>query len=91
MKIIKNAFNEELGNEFKCVAFDLDPNLVLQGYRNGVSIFYGDGTSREVLEIAGIDPLNLKAFIITYDDSEECLKAVEKLRFSFPLTPIIVR
>jgi voltage-gated potassium channel Kch len=71
------------------VAFDLDPNVVIKGYRDGLRVLYGDGCQPLVLLTAGIQ--SPKAFIITYPEQETRIKAVEKLRQAFPDTPIISR
>ena len=73
----------------KYVAFDLDPKLVMNGYRNGKKVLYGDGSQQMVLSTAGID--TPKAFVVTYADDELTFKAVERLRQSYPTTPIYSR
>lgn len=73
----------------KVVAFDLDPNTVVKGYREGKLVLYGDGSQPGVLSTAGIS--TPRAFAVTYSDPELCFKAVERLRESFPTVPIFVR
>jgi Kef-type K+ transport system membrane component KefB len=76
-------------NVMRYVAFDLDPRVVIDSYRDGKRVLYGDGTVPQVLETAGItDP---KLFIITYDNNEAVLHSVERLRQSFPNVPIYAR
>lgn len=73
----------------KYVAFDLDPDTVIKGYREGKQIFYGDGSQPGVLSTAGIN--SPRAFAVTYSDQQMSLIAVERLRESFPSIPIFVR
>lgn len=80
---------EKLGKKINYMAFDLDPSLVVNGYKNGYRTLYGDGSQPLVLETAGVK--SPKAFIVTYSDSESSFKAVERLRQAFPNTPIIAR
>jgi len=80
---------ERMGSSINYMAFDLDPTLVINGYKNGYRILYGDGSQPLVLETAGIS--SPKAFVVTYGDSEASFKAVERLRQAFPFIPIIAR
>jgi len=80
---------EQMGSSINYMAFDLDPTLVINGYKNGYRILYGDGSQPLVLETAGIS--SPKAFVVTYGDSEASFKAVERLRQAFPFIPIIAR
>lgn len=92
MKIMKTIIANLDGSEkFRCMAFSLDPTLVVNGYKNGYDILYGDGSEPNVLTTAGIDVSKTKAFVVTYTDSASCLNAVQKLRCAYPNTPIISR
>lgn len=71
------------------MAFDLDPNIVMKGYREGKQVLYGDGTQPAVLNTAGI--ITPRAFVVTYSDREENFKATERLRQNYPSVPIYVR
>ncbi|KAJ1408998.1 Sodium/hydrogen exchanger family-domain-containing protein [Ochromonadaceae sp. CCMP2298] len=71
------------------LAFDLDPTLVMQGYKNGYRILYGDGSQPMVLATAGVT--SPKAFVVTYGEPENAFKAVERLRQAFPSVPIVAR
>lgn len=71
------------------VAFDLDPNVVIKGYRRGHKVLYGDGCQPLVLLTAGVQ--RPRAFVVTYPEQVERVKAVEALRQAFPSTPIISR
>lgn len=73
----------------KYCAFDLDPSLVMNGFKAGKKVLYGDGSQPMVLSTAGIE--NPKAFVVTYSDKEMCFKTVERLREAFPNTPILSR
>jgi Kef-type K+ transport system membrane component KefB/voltage-gated potassium channel Kch len=76
-------------SRLKYLAFDLDPTLVMQGYKNGYRILYGDGSQPQVLATAGVSAP--KAFVVTYAEPEEAFKAVERLRSAFPTVPIVAR
>lgn len=77
------------GRETKYVAFDLDPDIVMRGFKSGKRVLYGDGSQPKVLTTAGIeDP---QAFVVTYSDSEMASKAVERLRLAYPSVPILCR
>jgi voltage-gated potassium channel Kch len=75
----------------RCIAFSLDPNLVVNGYRKGFDILYGDGSQPTVLASAGIDATKAKAFVVTHTDTDLCLKTVKKLRLAYPDIPLICR
>lgn len=77
------------GRETKYVAFDLDPDVVMRGFKSGKRVLYGDGSQPKVLTTVGIeDP---RAFVVTYSDSELASKAVERLRLAYPSVPILSR
>jgi hypothetical protein len=89
-----NTIDESGGSFIKSqklqyVAFDLDPNVVIKGYRQGKRVLYGDGCQPLVLLTAGVQ--SPRAFVVTYIEQNERVKAVEKLRQAFPYTPIISR
>eukprot|EP01038_Epipyxis_sp_PR26KG_P011716 gene11716-15683_t len=86
-ELIKERLQPSNGKQY--IAFDLDPALVISGYRSGVNILYGEGSQPLVLSTAGIE--NPKAFIVTYDDDEMNIKAVERLHESYPGVPIFAR
>ena len=71
--------------ETKYVAFDLDPDIVIKGFKSGKRVLYGDGSQPKVLTTAGIeDP---QAFVVTDSESEQASKAVERLRLAYPSIP----
>ena len=78
-----------IGKKVDYLAFDLGPEEVIEGYKNGFKVMYGDGSQKSVLITAGIE--NPKAFVVTYDDLETSTKAVERLHQSFPNVPIYAR
>ena len=88
-EVVSKLSDGRLGRNIKTVAFDLDPGVVVNGYRDGKQVLYGDGSQPAVLTTSGITAP--RAFVITYADPETCFKAVERLRESYPGTPIFVR
>jgi len=82
-------FNDSSSESLNYLAFDLGPEDVIAGYKNGFKVMYGDGTQQSVLNTAGIE--NVKAFVVTYGDPELSIKAVEKLHETFPTVPIYAR
>lgn len=77
------------GNNIAYRAFDLGPEEVTKGFKKGYSVMYGDGSIPSVLATAGIQ--KIKAFVVTYADIENSLKAVERLHQTFPTIPIFAR
>eukprot|EP01036_Dinobryon_divergens_P023585 gene23585-31945_t len=73
----------------KYIAFDLDPTLVVKGFKDNKRILYGDGSQPMVLATAGVSSPSM--FVVTYGDSEQSVKAVERLRQAFPEVPILAR
>ena len=71
------------------VAFDLDPEYVVSGFKRGFNILYGDGSNPAVLETAGVH--NPRAFVLTGTDYDETFKSIERLRSRWPDVPIIAR
>lgn len=78
-------------SKYRCIAFSLDPNLVVNGYKKGFDVLYGDGSQPTVLTSAGIDSTKVKAFIVTHTDTDLCLRTVKKLRLAYPDTPLVCR
>ena len=75
----------------KCIIFDLNPNLVIKGYKLGYSIFYGDPTQSLVLATAGIDRNNVKLFVLTDNNLDNLYKQIERLNYNYYNIPIITR
>ena len=86
---VMSSINTRSDRDVKYVAFDLDPNLVVKGFKEGKRVLFGDGSQPPVLSTAGIE--NPRAFVVTYTDPELCFKSVERLREAFPSTPILTR
>jgi voltage-gated potassium channel Kch len=85
----KASSRPKKSRELKYVAFDLDPQIVVSGFKSGKNVLYGDGSQPKVLATAGIEAP--KAFVVTYSDSESTVKSVERLRLEYPTVPILCR
>ncbi len=85
--------SRESGNKNKdimrYVGFDLDPKVVVDNFREGKRVLYGDGSLSMVLETAGVTAPKL--FIIAYEDTAMVVQSVERLRQAFPTTTIYAR
>ena len=85
--------SRESGNKNKdimrYVGFDLDPKVVVDNFREGKRVLYGDGSLSMVLETAGVTAPKL--FIIAYEDTSMVVQSVERLRQAFPTTTIYAR
>ncbi|XP_060216197.1 K(+) efflux antiporter 3, chloroplastic isoform X2 [Lycium barbarum] len=77
------------GEEWRYVAFDLDPSVVKASTKLGFPVLYGDGSSPAVLQSAGIS--SPKAVMVMYRGKERTTKAVQRLRLAFPAVPIYAR
>jgi len=86
---VMTTLNSNYDREVKYIAFDLDPNLVVKGFKEGKKVLYGDGSQPPVLSTAGIE--TPRAVVVTYSDPELCFKSVERLREAYPSTPILTR
>ena len=71
------------------VGFDLDPKVVIENFRDGKRVLYGDGSLSMVLETAGIT--SPKLFVIAYDDPVVVVQSVERLRQTYPSATIFAR
>ena len=71
------------------VAVDTDADLVAAQRRAGRSIFFGDGTRREILEKIG--GANARAFVVTPNSSKAAEHMVEEIRRAWPDVPIHAR
>jgi len=81
--------NSKMNDKPNYVAFDTNPKRTYQGASNGDTVQYGDGASKTLLEVTGVD--KPRAIIITHDDDDLCIESTSRLRDSFPDTPIYVR
>ncbi|MFI4920815.1 MAG: cation:proton antiporter [Gammaproteobacteria bacterium] len=80
-------FLEPEGFEF--VALDLDPVRVRHAREAGDSVYYGDGTNRDVLRAAGIE--RAKVLVITYFKVSTALKILGHVKKMRPDMPVLVR
>jgi CPA2 family monovalent cation:H+ antiporter-2 len=71
------------------VVIELNSETVKRARREGVPIFYGDASRREVLEHAGIERARLVAFAIS--DPEAQRRAVRAARRLNPTVEVVVR
>jgi len=79
-----------LGEEkISFIALDLDSVRVWEAYTAGESVYYGDATDRNTLELLGLERARL--VIISHDDIAASLKILEFLKMSRPELPVMVR
>jgi len=81
--------NSKMSDKPNYVAFDNNPKRTYQGAANGDTVQYGDGASKTLLEVTGVE--KPRAIIITHTDDDLCIESTSRLRDSFPDTPIYVR
>ena len=93
-KALDGRVSDEAARQLpRIVAFDTDPSLVraqactLEGKETVVC--FGDGANPTLLRMEGVD--EPRAFYVTYDAHSQCLAATERLRASFPSTPVYGR
>lgn len=77
------------GEEWRYVAFDLDPSVVKASTNLGFPVIYGDGSRPAVLQSAGIS--SPKAVMVMYRGKERTTEAVQRIRLAFPAVPIYAR
>ncbi|MCD7470372.1 K(+) efflux antiporter 3, chloroplastic [Datura stramonium] len=70
------------GEEWRYVAFDLDPSVVKASTKLGFPVIYGDGSRPAVLQSAGIS--SPKAVMVMYRGKERTTEAVQRIRLAFP-------
>lgn len=71
------------------VVIDLDPDVVAEARRRGEALYYGDITSAEILEKAGIH--RARALVLLLDDPLGAQRAVSVARRLSETLPILVR
>jgi CPA2 family monovalent cation:H+ antiporter-2 len=71
------------------VCIDLDPEVVADARRRGESLYYGDITSAEILEKAGLH--RARALVLLLDDPLGAARAVSAARRLHARVPILVR
>ncbi|PHT34391.1 K(+) efflux antiporter 3, chloroplastic [Capsicum baccatum] len=77
------------GEEWRYIAFDLDPSVVKASTNLGFPVIYGDGSRPAVLQSAGIS--SPKAVMVMYRGKERTTEAVQRIRLAFPAVPIYAR
>jgi monovalent cation:H+ antiporter-2, CPA2 family len=70
-------------------ALDLDPVRVREARAAGKPVTYGDATSRDVLDAAGL--AKARALVVSFNDTSLAFKVLEVTRTLCPQTPVIVR
>ncbi|KAL7492104.1 hypothetical protein ACHAWT_001321 [Skeletonema menzelii] len=83
--------NEDTGRPPSLVAFDMSPMLM-----NSIliptpssAVMFGDSANPEVIMAHGVE--KPRALFVSYDDHEQVMSAVARLRFAFPESPIFTR
>jgi K+:H+ antiporter len=71
------------------LALDLDPELVAEARRRGLTVFYGDASRADVLKAAGIERAQMA--VSTLDDPVVASRAVHVLRRLRTSMPILAR
>lgn len=71
------------------IALDLDPVRVREAHAAGEPVYYGDATSRELLDALGVERARL--VLISHDDVPVSLKILQQLRQLRPTLPVMVR
>jgi CPA2 family monovalent cation:H+ antiporter-2 len=71
------------------LALDLDPELVAEARRRGLTVFYGDASRADVLKAAGIERAQMA--VSTLDDPVVASRAVHALRRLRTSMPILAR
>mmetsp|Transcript_4132 Transcript_4132/g.6321 ORF Transcript_4132/g.6321 Transcript_4132/m.6321 type:complete len:677 (+) Transcript_4132:117-2147(+) len=83
--------DEDTGHPPSLVAFDMSPmlmNSILMPTPSS-AVMFGDSANPEVILAHGVE--KPRAFFVSYDDHEQVMSAVARLRFSFPEAPIFTR
>lgn len=71
------------------VAIDSDPDIVIDGRKDGYAVRFGNVTRPQTLEHLALD--TAKVLVLTMDDPVLCVKIARGVRQSFPDLPIIAR
>ncbi|HHJ80565.1 MAG TPA: potassium transporter [Candidatus Tenderia electrophaga] len=74
---------------FEYVALDLDPVLVQNAVKAKEPVSYGDSSSLELLQAAGLD--RAAALVISVEDPATALKVLQQVRRSNTDIPVLVR
>lgn len=71
------------------MAFDMSPTRVIDARNKGLPVFFGDARRTEVLRSAGVE--RARAVVVTLDDPEQALDAVQNIRRDFEGVKVFCR
>lgn len=71
------------------VAIDTDPDIVIEGRKDGYAIRFGNVTRPQTLEHLALDTASV--LVLTMDEPVLCIKITRAVRQSFPDLPIVAR
>ncbi|PXF46412.1 K(+) efflux antiporter 3, chloroplastic [Gracilariopsis chorda] len=71
------------------MAFDMSPTRVIHARNKGFPVFFGDASRPEVLRAAGVE--RARAVVVTLDDPEQALRAVQNIRREFEGVKVFCR
>ena len=71
------------------VAIDSDPDIVIEGRKDGYAIRFGNVTRPQTLEHLALE--KAKVLVLTMDDPVLCIKITRSVRTTYPDLPIIAR
>lgn len=71
------------------MAFDMSPTRVIDARNKGLPVFFGDARRPEVLRSAGVE--RARAVVVTLDDPEQALEAVQNIRREFEGVQVFCR
>lgn len=71
------------------MAFDMSPTRVIHARNKGFPVFFGDASRPEVLRAAGVE--RARAVVVTLDDPEQALRAVQNIRREFEDVKVFCR
>lgn len=71
------------------VAIDSDPDIVIEGRKDGYFIRFGNVTRPQTLEHLALE--KARVLVLTMDDPVQCIKITRSVRNSYPDLPIIAR
>jgi monovalent cation:H+ antiporter-2, CPA2 family len=71
------------------IAVDLDSSLVRQAHAAGEPVYYGDASSRDVLDSLGLQSAEL--LVISHDDPAVAVRTLTYLKTRRPEVPVLVR
>jgi CPA2 family monovalent cation:H+ antiporter-2 len=77
------------GHDQPYVVVDSDPDIVLEGRREGYSVRFGNVTRPQTLESLSLE--NASVLILTMDDPVLCVRITATVRAAFPDLPVIAR